>query len=81
MEMAERYIRLARREAAGLPINGPERSAQTAAIVALLREGRLTYQQVADRFGISRARVGQIAKRIGIQRKRGGRRHAPVPHE
>ena len=45
------------------------RSRQTLMIEKLLREGRLTYAELAERYGISRQRVGELAQRIGIKRK------------
>ena len=45
------------------------RSRSTLIIEGLLRKGDLTYAQIAERYGISRQRVGELAHRIGIHRK------------
>jgi uncharacterized protein YdbL (DUF1318 family) len=36
----------------------------------VLTEPRESYQKIADRFGMSRQRVGQIAQKLGIARGR-----------
>jgi hypothetical protein len=38
---------------------------------AVLLEPSVSYQDVANRFGVSRQRVGAIVKRMGIQRRVG----------
>lgn len=46
-------------------------------IVAEVKAGRKTYDEIGDQFGISRARVSQIAAKAGIIRQRGGNRRKP----
>lgn len=36
----------------------------------VLMDPSVSYQDVADRFGVSRQRVGAIVKRMGVQRGR-----------
>ena len=43
----------------------PDRDAE---LVALLREGQLSYQQIGEQFGISRERVHQLGERFGAIR-------------
>ncbi len=41
-------------------------------IVAAVKAGGKTYDEIGEQFGVSRARISQIAAAAGITRKRGG---------
>ena len=50
-------------------LNGKRVGKSTNTIIALLKKGTMTYQQIADKNGVSRQYVGAVAKEYGIPHK------------
>jgi uncharacterized protein YdbL (DUF1318 family) len=60
------FHRLARGDRRSSSDAGP--TEQTQEIARLVSETEDSYQKIADRFGLTRSRVGQIAVRMGVAR-------------
>lgn len=56
-----------------------EKADRNVEIIRLCQEGLLTYQNIGDRFGITRERVRQIAQRHGLPRR--NRAKKPITQE